>query len=226
MMLQGAESSWFPAASWTLGLLAAGFLVSWLSTDVVRLRRGPYILVLAILTGAMTVAYLRSVNIAVADLVVHNAGWGVVAGLVVAVPVSLGIRKVPATHTPGTASLRRLAWEGIAYGIAEGVLLSALPAMIIWHATDSAEWPTAASWAVALLGSLAMIVVHHLGYWDYRNRQVIPVLIGCGLLTVAFLATGSILAPVIGHTAMHLAGIDHGIELPPHVRTPVHAALR
>jgi hypothetical protein len=68
--------------------------------------------VLIILAGAMTVAYLRSVSIAVADLVVHNAGWGLLAGLVVAVPVSLGIREVPATRTPLTASLPRLAWEG------------------------------------------------------------------------------------------------------------------
>jgi hypothetical protein len=80
---------------------------------------------------------------------------------------------------------------GVAYGIAEGVLLSALPAMIIWHAAASAQWSTAASWGAALLASLALIFVHHLGYWDYRNRQVIPVLIGCGLLTVAFLATAA-----------------------------------
>jgi hypothetical protein len=61
-----------------------------------------------------------------------------------------------------------------------------------------------------------VIAVHHFGYWDYRSRQVLPVMAGCGLLTIAFLVTGSVLAPVIGHIAMHVAGLWNGVELPPH----------
>lgn len=73
-----------------------------------------------------------------------------------------------------------------------------------------------------LLASVAVIVAHHLGYAEFRNpRMVLPV-IGCGVLTVAFLATGNAIAPALGHVLMHTAAVLHRTELPPQ-RHPVPA---
>ena len=60
----------------------------------------------------------------------------------------------------------------------------------------------------------------HFGYWDFRGRKVVPAVIACLALSVAYLATGSMVAPILGHVIMHVVGITKGVELPPHVRTP------
>jgi hypothetical protein len=36
------------------------------------------------------------------------------------------------------------------------------------------------------------------------------------IVILSFLLSGSFLAPAIGHAAMHVAGLRHGVELPPH----------
>ena len=58
--------------------------------------------------------------------------------------------------------------------------------------------------------------VESLDYASAHQMSIVLVVFACGLLTVSFVATGSILAPIIGHVAMHVAGIAHGVELPPH----------
>ena len=222
-MLPQIAVSWTAAVVWLAVVVAAGFLVSWLATDVRETAHRPYIALLTVVTLALAGAYLALTGLDVMETLAHNAGWGVVGGIVVALPVSAGIVRMPGHRVPAEAGRRAgtLGWEGAVYGIAEGVLLSALPALIVWHAADTAGWTGGwggrlAAGVLALAASLLVIAVHHLGYWDYRGRQVLPVLLGCGLLTIAFLVTGSVLAPVIGHIAMHVAGLWHGIELPPH----------
>ena len=36
-------------------------------------------------------------------------------------------------------------------------------------------------------------IVHHLGYWEYRNRLLVPISAGCGLLAVGYLVTPKIM---------------------------------
>jgi hypothetical protein len=222
-MLPQIAVSWTAAMVWLAITAAVGFLVSWLATDVRETAHRPYIALLTTVTVALAGAYLAWTGVDVTDAVAHNAGWGVLGGVLVAVPVSAGILRMPGHRVPVETGRRAdtLGWEGVVYGIAEGVLLSALPALIVWNAADTAGWTDGSGGqftasVVALGASLLVIAVHHFGYWDYRSRQVLPVMAGCGLLTVAFLATGSVLAPVIGHIAMHVAGVWNGIELPPH----------
>jgi hypothetical protein len=103
--------------------------------------------------------------------VAHDAGWGVLGGVLVAVPVSFGIVRMPRHRVPVERGRRAdtLGWEGLVYGVAEGVLLSALPALIVWNAADTAGWTDwwvgqVAAGVVALAASLLVIAVHHFGY--------------------------------------------------------------
>lgn len=222
-MLPQIAVSWTAAVGWLAVTTAVGFLVSWLATDVRETAHRPYIALLTTVTLVLAGTYLAWAGLDVTDALLHNIGWGVLGGVLVAVPVSAGIARAPG-HRVAVETGRRtgaLVWEGAVYGLAEGILLSALPALIVWNAADTAGWTGGwrgqlAAAAVALGASLVVIVVHHFGYWDYRGRQVLPVMVGCGLLSVAFLVTGSVLAPVIGHISMHVAGLWNGIELPPH----------
>lgn len=222
MIAAPIDVSWTQAGWWLAGIFAGGFLVAWLVTDLARTRRTPYIGVLTAATVAATGAYLTWADVGVVDFLTHRAGWGVLGGLLVAVPVARGITQLPATTDPEVRRDPGLhLWEGLIYGVTEGILLSALPPLVVWHAADTAgwtdKWPaTLATAVLAVLAGAVMIAVHHFGYWDYRSRKVLPVIGGVSLLTIAFVATGSVLAPVIGHVAMHVAGLVHGAELPPH----------
>jgi hypothetical protein len=216
------EVSWSEAAVWLTVILGAGFLVSWLATDVGRLRRDPYILVLAIVTVGLTGGYLAWVDLGVLAVLGHHVIEGVMGGIVAGVVVARGIVRLPAT-APETerGSTWAAVWQGGVYGVAEGILLSALPVLVVWNAAQTSGWPdtwsgAVASGALALLAGAVMITVHHLGYWDFRNRQLVPVVLGCSVLSLAFLLTGSLLAPVIGHVTMHVVGLRHGVALPPH----------
>ena len=50
--------AWGGALLWLLGIAAAAFLVSWVLTDRLHLRRASYVGALAALTAALTAGYL------------------------------------------------------------------------------------------------------------------------------------------------------------------------
>jgi hypothetical protein len=74
-----------------------------------------------------------------------------------------------------------------------------------------------ASWTLPIVASVVVILVYHLGYWEYRDRMLVPISVGCGLLSLGYLVTGSPIAPTLGHFLGHASGLLHGVELPPHV---------
>lgn len=213
------DITWARAGA-ALALLAiGGFLVSWLATDRLALGRAPYIGVLALATASMGAVALWLVDAWSVDLLAHHWRSGLVGALVTGAVVGYGIRKTPATHPRSGRELREAeAWEGLVYGVSEGLLLSALPALVAWQAAVDSGWGAVPSWLSALGASAAVIALHHFGYWDYRGPLVLEVVAGCLILTVGFLVTGSVLAPVIGHVVMHIAGVTKGVELPPHRR--------
>ena len=224
-MLHVSENvTWADAAYLLAVLVGIGFAVSWIATDVFRVKRGPYIALLTAATGLSTIAVVALADVSLAGLAFHHWRAGLLAGAVTGAIVGVAIRKMPA-DLPRTGRELHVAegWEGLVYGLDEGLLLSGLPAFVAWQAATDASWSIPASWLAALAASGALIVTHHLGYWDYRNRQVLIVLFGCLVLTAGYLASGSLVAPVIGHVLMHVSGITKGVELPPH-QHPVGAA--
>ena len=115
-----------------------------------------------------------------------------------------------------------LLWEGVVYGSAEGMLLSGLPAFMTWQMVHALGWAgpagTLARWTLPVVASAAVIVVHHLGYWNCRNRILAPITLACSLLTAGYLLTGSFVAPTLGHILMHVGADLHGVEMPPKAR--------
>jgi hypothetical protein len=72
---------------------------------------------------------------------------------------------------------------------------------------------------MAIVGSLLVILVHHLGYPEFRQQAVRAKLVGalvtCGSQALAFLLTGNVLAPVVAHILLHGQMILRRVELPP-----------
>ena len=76
---------------------------------------------------------------------------------------------------------------------------------------------------IALLASMVVIAVYHLGYPEFRGPQVLFPVFGVGVMSLAYIITGNPLSALISHIAMHIAAVLYGlqtaIQLPPHYYT-------
>lgn len=226
MLITSGETTWTEAMLVMVGLLGAGFLVSWIGTEVLHMSRHGYVAALAVVTAAAAVVVAEVAGASPAEFIGHHWALGLAAALLTGLGTGAAMRrKEPGTEHLDADELRVAAvWEGVVYGIAEGVLLSVLPVFVVWQAAADAGWNDAAAWAAGFVASVVMIAVHHFGYWDFRGPKVGLAIVGCGVLTLGYLATGSLLAAALGHVLLHVVGITSGIQLPPHARIgPAHA---
>lgn len=220
-----------PAFGWQEAVAAfavitvAAFLVTWILTDRLRIPRASYIPMLLAVALGLGVGYLAWSGTSASDLLSSGVGWGLAAGLIAAAIALPLVRQLPAhPHASGTRLVGLLLWEGLVYGIAEAVLLSTLPVLAVWQAlvdlgwTDGG-WAKVGSGALAILGALLVILVHHLGYAEFRTEAGRPGLFGalaiCGVQAIAFLMTGNVLAPIVAHVILHGQLLLRGDELPP-----------
>lgn len=221
-----SPASWVGSFIWLVALAAAAFVVSWLAADRLNIKRTPYIGVLALVTAGVTVSYVAWLGVGIYDALTARWGWGLLAAALSSAFLVVGMTKLPVIRRlNGTRLAKALLWEGVVYGIAEGLLLSALPVFMTWQMIHSLGWAGVgggiARWTLPIVASVAVIVVHHLGYWEYRNRMLVPIAMGCGLLSLGYLLTGSPIGPMLGHVLGHGSSLLHGGELPPHAHAEV-----
>jgi hypothetical protein len=214
-------ASWAGSLLWLAGLAIVSFAVSWVVTGRLRMRRTPYIAVLTVVTAAMTVGYVAWTGVGVIDLLTARWGWGLIAAPVAGAFLIVGMTRLPVVQRrTGRRLAAGLLWEGLVYGVSEGVLLSALPVFMCWQMIHSLGWTGVgggiARWTLPIVASVVIVIVHHLGYWEYRNRMLVPISVGCGLLSVGYLVTASPIAPTLAHVLGHASALLHGAELPPH----------
>jgi hypothetical protein len=218
------------AAVGGIGLIA--FLVSWVLTDVLHLPRAAYLAALMAVTAAVTYAYLAWTGTDAWTFISHNWAWGVVGALVSggigagAIMVGAGRRGLPRPgHRSALFLTETLVWEDFLYGAAEGMLLSVLPVLAAWQSFQQLGWTDSAAGAVgsgvlALGASVLVIWVHHLGYREFRgNPDIIMPILACGVLSVAYLLTQSVIAPVGGHFLLHTGISARGLSMPPYSKT-------
>lgn len=217
------EPAWWGSLAWLIGVTAVAFLVSWSSGTRRPIRRTWYIPLLFAVTVGVTIGYVAWLGVGFADVVTAGWGWGLLAAAVAPILLWKPMQHQPVTrHVEGGQLRREIAWEGGVYGVAEGLLLSALPPYITWQMVHELRWAGVAGgvarWTFPLLAAGAVVVIHHLGYWNYRNRILLPVTLGLTVLAVGFLTTGSWVAPALGHVLMHVEATIHGVDMPPNPR--------
>ena len=208
------------ALAWLALIAVAGFLVSWVLTDLFHVGRALYVGVLAVVAAGLTAGYLTWSDQG-ASFWTHDWAWGLLGALVTGAILARGVSRIPGPaqgHHHVVAG--EGAWEGFVYGAAEGLLLSVLPVVVIWQGFAGSRgtdgWRGVAAGVLALAASALVIVVHHLGYREFRNRRIVQALGACLVLSVGYLLTGSPIAAIGGHIVLHLAMLRRGLELPPH----------
>ena len=216
---------WQEAVAAFVMISAIAFLVTWVVTDLGHVARTPYVAILFLTTLALAAGYLAWSGTTPSDLVAAGWAWGLVGGVVAAGVVTPLVRRLPTGPRPeGVQLAGRLLWEGVVYGTAEAILLATLPVLAVWQGADSLGWTGSAvgstlSGALAVFGALFVIVVHHLGYREFRSRasrkKLLGAMVGCGIQALAFLLTGNVLAPIVAHIALHTQLTLRGNEMPP-----------
>jgi hypothetical protein len=128
-------------------------------------------------------------------------------------------------RSEGLALAFNLFWPGLVYGSADALFLSVFPITATWRAFQGLGWTERwpgrlATGALSLLASLILIGAYHLGYTEFRGTQVLVIIVGVGVQSLACLLTGNPLPAILAHMAMHLTAVLHGmdsvVQLPPH----------
>jgi hypothetical protein len=206
------------AALWLVAVAGGAFLVAWLSTDVGGVRRTPYIAVLGIVTAALTGGYLWWSE-AGASFWTHQWLWGILAAVLAGGFLWFQVARVTATDRPALPPVRKALWEALVYGFTEGLLLSALPAAIVWQWWDGHGWghgwQAVIGGILALAGSGLVIVTHHLGYRTFRSKRMLQPVFGCLVLSLSYLLSGNPISAMGGHVLLHLGMLNRRMELPP-----------
>ncbi len=220
------EHSFWSMLGWVAAAGAVGFAISAVFAGRLKLSRRLYLAPYVLLSSIFLVAFSVWNRVDVAGLLRRNWAWGVLAGVLISVYLVMTVRRQPVSRQLHGARLAGdIAWVGLAYGLLDALFLNVMPVAAVSMGLAQAPWAGSvwgklAAGFLGLLASLLVTLAYHLGYPEFRSRRVILVLAGNGLITLAFLLSGSPFGSIISHTAMHVAAVIQGpettIQLPPH----------
>lgn len=220
---------WF-YLGWVLAVGLLGFAIAAIFSGWLRLSRRLFLVPYIALGGVFLVAFLFWNQIDLLPWLVENWYWGLLAGMVIAIFLIRNVRSQPASaRSTGACLLFDVLWVGLGYGAMDALFLNILPVVAVWTGFSGVGWT--ATWpgriglgVLALLASLFVTLLYHLGYREFRNRKVVMVLIGNSLITLAYLLSTNPLGALVSHVAMHVAAVFRGpetvLQLPPHYSAP------
>jgi hypothetical protein len=107
----------------------------------------------------------------------------------------------------------------------DAMLLSVLPVYATWRALTLMGWTTrwpgkVAAGVLALLASMVVTGLYHLGYPEFRSSYVLVIMVSIAAQSLIYLLSRSAIAPLLSHVAMHITAVLVGLQsfsqLPPH----------
>jgi hypothetical protein len=193
---------------------------------VLQLPRPLFLAPFVVLSSLFMIGYVRWSGVDPLAHLRHNGRWGLFGAVVVGWFVIQSVLLQPRSPTPrGVNLLFNLVWLGFVYGAIDGLLLSVLQIAATWQAFTllgwTVRWPgQIVTGLLGLVASLVVTAAYHLGYPEFQGVAVLWPVFGVGVMSLAYLVTSSPLAPVLSHSAMHVAAVIYGIQsamqLPPH----------
>jgi len=216
------------SSHWTW--LAIGFAVAFatpfLLTDVLDLNRDVFYGLYALIVAGLFIGWAHSTGYDLGAAVRRRWILATVLGLgAAAVLTAMVVRTEDATARPDGIELAgALAWRGVVYGLTDGLLLSAFPILVVFAALAGRGLSRMRSkilvGAAALIVSLAMTAVYHVGYSDFRSGKVTKPVMGDVVWSVPTLVTLNPIGAPIAHAGLHMSAVLHSYEtdtfLPPH----------
>ena len=212
---------------WLLGGFVFAFVVPFVLADVLDLPRDLYYAVYVVGVAAFFGLWARTTGQSLGEMARHRWVLALVLGLVVAGLLALVVlRTEDATSRPGGLELvGAVLWRGVAYGLADGLLLSAFPILVVFAMFGGTKLRrrlagTIAIGIAALAASLVMTAVYHLGYSDFRSEKLRKPVAGDVVWSMPTLVTLNPIGAPIAHAGLHMSAVLHSYEtdtfLPPH----------
>lgn len=203
---------------WAGAAACAAGAIAWVAVDLLALSRELF-LVPYVLTGCIFGAlFVRDAQVDVASALRHDPRrtalvTAITAGLMIGtVMLQPGAPRATGWHLPF-----ELAWDGIAYGAVDGLLLTVIPIAAVRRSLGPGRLSHD---ALALLASIVVFIVYHLGFPEFRGSQIGAPVVAAVVFGASYLITRNPLAPILAHAAMHVAAVLHGpagtVQLPPH----------
>jgi len=213
--------------AWLVGGFGLAFAVPFVLADTLELNRDLYYGLYALSVAGLFALWARSTGYDLVAATKRHWVAAVVLGIgLAAVLAVMVVRTEDATARPGGLELvGALAWRGVLYGIADGLLLSAFPILVVFAAFGAGRLDRRFSGrvvigAIALAASLAMTAAYHAGYSDFRSEKMRKPLVGDALWSVPTLVTLNPIGAPIAHVGLHTSAVLHSYEtdtfLPPH----------
>lgn len=218
--------TWLGHLTWVAGLAILGLAVPAIFAGIFQLPRSIYLVFYFGLMGAVLYGYVRWSSLDLRKLLTEHWGWGLIGGVLLSVFTVNTVLIQKGSPSPQGLELGfDLAWLGVIYGSMDALVLSIMPVYATWQALTLLGWTKRWSGKItagilAVLASMLVIALYHLGYPECRGSQVLTIIVGVSIQSLAYLLTRSPWTPLIGHTAMHIAAVLYGLntvsQLPPH----------
>ena len=221
--VRSTGSAWVTQLRWFVGGAIAAFLVPFVFSSVLDLHHDVYLAVYFAFVVTLMGVYVRRNQIDFRDVVRRNWRWGLIAGVVVGVPVVNNVFSETETASPdGVYFAFEFVWRGVTYGAVDAVLLTVFPCLVVYHALG-ASLPTwrkrLAYFGASLVLVMTITASYHLGYDQFRDDGVADPETGNVLMSIPMLLTVNPIGSVADHSAMHVAAVIHEYEgdtrLPP-----------
>lgn len=205
---------------WLCAAAVTGFLVPFITVHYFAVSRDWYVLFHVVASGGLCLAYATWSRTSAAELI-GDAGRGLRGALASGTMMIAFVLAGPSSSAPsGLALFWSLMWLGIAYAIVDASLLSVLPVLAVQRITSAGSHSPQRRFALALAASLLVTAAYHLGFPEFQGPRLLMTLVGNGILSLAYLATRSVIAPILGHVMLHLAAVIYGyssaLPVPPH----------
>jgi hypothetical protein len=212
---------------WLVGGAALAFAVPFLFADLLNVPRDAYYGLYIVGVIALFAAWAHFAGGGIMRTLARRWRWGVGLGFLVAAATAfIAVRAETATsHPHGLSFIAALGWRGVAYGFADGLLLTSFPVLVVFaafagHRLLRSRRGKAAVGALALATSLAFTAVYHAGYPDFRSSKMANPIRGDVVWSIPTLATLNPLGAPIAHVGLHVGAVAHSYDtdlfLPPH----------
>lgn len=213
--------------AWLAWAFALAFAVPFLFADLFEINRDAFYGLYAITVFGLIGLWARSTDYDLVAALERRWIWAVGLGAVLAGLLAvMVVRTEDATTRPDGLELTvAVLWRGVVYGVTDGLLLSVFPILVVFGALAESRLNDRLAGkvvigVVALIASLAMTAVYHLGYSDFRSDKVAKPLTGDVLWSVPTLVTLNPIGAPIAHAGLHVSAVLHSYDtdtfLPPH----------
>ena len=218
--------AWWGHLLWGFSAGVLGFACAFIFATLLELPRPLFVLCYLVVASPFLYGYVKWSGSHPVRLLRQHWVWGLVGAVAIGAFVVFSVLRQDASARPEGLSLAGdLLWLGVVYGVLDALMLSVLPVLATWRAFKTLGWTQ--SWSgkigvlfLALVMSLLVTVMYHLGFSEYWGTAVKDPAIGNGVMTLGYILTANPLTAILAHVAMHVSAVLHGfttaVQLPPH----------